>query len=265
MPQASLTFLSYIKITVLNLFYKNKLVIIGTQKRELSTWQASLVRILGIPDIFVMSSTMAEDLSSLGIKSHILNIGIELSEYKPVDDKKELRKKYELPVNKEILLHVGHIRESRNIRWLIDVQRELESIQVVIIGSTSTSSEDDLYDELSQAGVIIIRDYLPKVSELYQLSDYYCFPVIINTAAMEIPLSVIESMASNIPVLTTQYGRLPELFQEDDYFCYINSTEDIIKKIKSGFGRHCNNREKLKDFTWQATANRVIEHSELFK
>lgn len=265
MPQASLTFLSHIKITALHIFYGSKLVIIGTQKRTLTSWQSFLVKRLPTPHTFVMSSTMVNDLSNLDIKSLVLNIGIELSKYKPVDNKRELREKYKLPNNKSILLHVGHIRESRNIKWLIDVQKELNEAQVVIVGSTSTSSEDELHKELTQSGVIVIRDYLPDVSELYQLSDYYCFPVIINTAAMEIPLSVLESMSSNIPVLTTRFGRLPELFQEDEYYIYIESASDIINKIRAGFGSQCNNREKMKDFTWQATANKIIEHTELFR
>jgi len=263
MPQASLTFLSHLKIAALNLFYKDKLVVIGTQKRELSSWQISLVKHLGAPHTFVMSSTMADDLATLGIKSYILNIGIDLDKYKPAENKEKLFTKYKFPLNKEILLHVGHIRETRNIRWLIEAQEKLKNVQVVIIGSTSTPSDNNLYQELTQSGVIVIQDYLPDVNELYQLSDYYCFPVVINTAAMEIPLSVLESMASNIPVMTTRYGRLPELFQEDDYYCYIESATDIINKIQTGFGNKCNNREKLKDFTWQATARKLTAHSEL--
>lgn len=264
MPQASLTFLSYIKITALHFVYGNKLVIIGTQKRALSSRQISFIKKLSAPHTFVMSSTMVDDLQTLNIKSQVLNIGIELDRYKPVENKNALRRKYKLPENKNILLHVGHIRESRNIRWLIDVQKALDNVQVVIVGSTSTSSEDDLHKELSQAGIMVIRDYLPDVSELYQLSDYYCFPVVINTAAMEVPLSVLESMASNIPVLTTKFGRLTELFKEDDYYTYVENASDIINKIQNGFGEQCNNREKMKAFTWQATANKIIEHENLF-
>ena len=265
MPQASLTFLSHIKIAGLHLFYGNKLVIIGTQKRSMSSWQSSVVKRLPSPHTFVMSSTMADELTELDIKSLILNIGIELKKYKPVANKSNLRDKYNLPHNKKILLHVGHIRESRNISWLIDVQKNLDDIQVVIVGSTSTSSEDKLHDELTESGIIVIHDYLPDVSELYQLSDYYCFPVVINTAAMEIPLSVLESMASNIPVLTTRFGRLPELFQEDEYYTYIGSASDIINKLRAGFGSQCNNRDKMKNFTWQSTVSKITSHTELFR
>lgn len=266
MPQASLTFSSYIKIAMLNFFYRNKLVIIGTQKRSISSWQSSLIKRLSPPRFFVMSNTMANDMAELDIKSQILNIGIDLNKYKPADNISKLYDKYNLPDDKKILLHVGHIRESRNIKWLIDVQNELEDVQVVIVGSTSTSSEDELYKELIESKIIVIRDYLPDVSELYQLADYYCFPVILNNAAMEIPLSVLESMATNIPVLTTRFGRLPELFpEEDNYYRYIEKASDIISQIEAGFGNECNNREKMKDFTWQATAEKITSHTESFK
>lgn len=266
MPQASLTFSSYIKIAILNLFYRNRLVIIGTQRRSLSNWQSSFIKRLSFPHIFVMSSTMVNDLAKLNIKSQTLDIGIDLNKYKPADNISNFYVKYNLPDDKKILLHVGHIRESRNIKWLIDVQKELDNVQVVIVGSTSTASEDELYKELIGSKVIVIRDYLPDVSELYQLADYYCFPVIINTAAMEVPLSVLESMATNTPVLTTRFGRLPELFpEEDNYYCYIEKASDIISQIKAGFGSEGNNREKMKDFTWLATAKKITSHTELFK
>ena len=116
MPQASLTFSSYIKIAMLNLFYRNRLIIIGTQKRSLSDWQVPLIKRLSSPHFFVMSSTMANDMTELNIKSQILNIGIDLNKYKPADDISTLYNKYNLPDDKKILLHVGHIRESRNIK-----------------------------------------------------------------------------------------------------------------------------------------------------
>ena len=67
--------------------------------------------------------------------------------------------------------------------------------------------------DLEAAGVRVLRENLPAIHELYQLADVYLFPVQRADAAMEIPLSVLEAMAVNLPIITTPFGRLTELFE----------------------------------------------------
>jgi glycosyltransferase involved in cell wall biosynthesis len=257
-PQAALTFSTFIKIFILSLFYGSRLTVIGTQKRTLSEWQQKVVAALRIKPLFVLSSAMAEPLKKMNINSEVLNVGIDRKRYQPVDNKNPLREKYGIPQNKRILLHVGHIRESRNIHWLIDVQKSTNDTQVVLVGSTSTERDDELGQQLADAGIILMKDYLKDIQEVYQMADIYCFPVTLEDAAMETPLSILEAMATNLPVITTAFGRLPEQFAEDEHYRYANSPEEIIAVLNSNFGHNCINREKTEAYTWKATANRLL-------
>jgi glycosyltransferase involved in cell wall biosynthesis len=242
----------------LQLLLPKKVTVVGVQKRVLSPWQNKIVRHLNLSNVFVLSSAMAEPLQQLGINTNTLNVGIDIDRYKPQNNKATLRDKYNIPREKQIVLHVGHIKESRNIGWLLDVQNALTEVQVVLVGSTTTKQDVNLCNQLEDAGVIVLREYFREVQELYQLADIYCFTVMKDDGAMETPLSILESMATNLPVITTRFGRLPEQFHEDDYYRYVSSAADIIKILKSGFKNKCNNREKMYQYTWQSTTERLL-------
>jgi glycosyltransferase involved in cell wall biosynthesis len=256
-PQGSLTFSSFLKIFILQMFFGKKLTTVGTQKRTLAPWQKQIVNRMKVSSMYVLSASMRRDLEELGISAGILNAGIDRERYKPIEDKIPLRRKYRIDPEKLVVLHVGHIRESRNISWLLEIASASSQLQVVLVGSTSTERENGLCQQLDEAGIIVFKDYLDDIHEIYQLTDIYCFPVMVEDAAMEIPLSVLEAMATNLPVLTTEFGRLPEQFSEDAGYRYVGSPLEIIELINHGFGADCNNRKKIESYTWKATAERL--------
>ncbi|MDH3645598.1 MAG: glycosyltransferase [Gammaproteobacteria bacterium] len=257
-PQAALTFSSLVKISMLQSLFPGKVTVVGVQKRILAPWQEKIVARVKLRDILVLSSAMAKSLQDLGIDSTILNLGVDLGQYKPVSNKQALREKYAIPADQLVVLHVGHIKRSRNIAWLAEVQRALPGTQVVLVGSTTTGRDIDLGAQLEQAGVIVLREYLQDIHELYQLADVYCFTVMSDAGAMETPLSILESMATNLPVVTTRFGRLPEQFSQDEYYRYVNSADEMIAVLRTGFGDECNNRQKMNEYSWAATAQRLM-------
>ena len=257
-PQGALTFPALIKAWLLEKIYKNKMSVIGVQKKTLKEWQYEFIRKIKLNNIFVLSNSMANEIEKLGKTARPIKVGIDRERYTPAKDIAQLRDKYNIPNDKPVLLHVGHIRISRNILWLLEVQQALPEIQVVIIGSTSTQQENEVFSKLSSGGVLVLRDYFSDIQELYQLSNWYCFPVQHEEGAMETPLSVLEGMATNLPIITTPFGCLVDLFTEDDCFRYINSSEEIINTLKSDFGKNCTNRTKTEPFTWQKTIETIL-------
>lgn len=257
-PQAALTFFSLIRIWLLKAVLGKRLIVVGVQRRNLPRWQQAIARRFKFYNINVLSMMMAHEVAQLGITARILNIGIDRERYTPGSDAAALRNKYGLPADRSVLLHVGHIRASRNIHWLLKVQQALPDIQVLLVGSTATEQDDTLYTELTGGGVIVLRDFIPDIQEVYQLATWYCFPVLNDDGAMEVPLSVLEGMAVDLPVLTTRFGRLPELFTEDDCYRYVNSSEEIVQLLRSGFGQGCHNRPKTAPFTWAAAADTLL-------
>lgn len=123
--------------------------------------------------------------------------------------------------------------------------------KIVIVGSTSTSQDKQLKDDLENAGIKIIAGYIEHIEELYQLSDVYVFPVKNDHSAIEFPLSVLEAMACNLPVVTTTYGSLPDFFVQSSCFTYFSGQQELLSLVRSAFFADCNNRHKITEkFSW---------------
>ncbi|NQU44238.1 glycosyltransferase family 4 protein [bacterium] len=259
LPQASLTFASFLRMGLLRFFLRSRLRVVGLQKRSLRGIGARLARSLACGRIFTTSRGMQRELDEIGIQTKLLDTGIDRDRFSPGGDKAALRAKYGVPVDRKIVLHVGHVRESRNVEWLLEAQRALPEMQFVLVGSTATEQEEALAGRLQEAGVIVRREYLPHIEEMYQLADCYCFPVNRETAAIETPLSVLEAMAANLPVVTTRFGRLPELFEEDGSLRYANTASEMIEVLRHGFPAECANRGKTELFTWGRVVDALLE------
>jgi glycosyltransferase involved in cell wall biosynthesis len=207
-----------------------------------SRWAVSFLK----PDLVLTQATRWETFfRSKGIKTIPLMNGVDLARFQPVDrpqTSKELRRKYGIPIDKFVVLHVGHIKENRNVEVLAGLQG-FSDVQCVVVGSTSTEVNRSLKDRLSSAGCIVIDEFVENIAELYQLSDCYVFCVrdvaandypayYQQVGVIDTPLSVLEAMASNLPVVTTRIGSLPRLFEERDGFhFYDGSLENLLQKI----------------------------------
>ena len=258
-PKQSLTFFSLLKAFSLHLFIGKRLRTVGLQKRDISGGKKRLLQKLSFGKVFALSHSMKTELAKLGIDAQVIYTGIETSKFIPVDNREKLREKYGIPTDKIIVLHVGHIKASRNLELLIDINKKFEDCQCVIVGSTATQQEHETHKKCDEAGVIVISKTIDTIEEVYALSDIYCFPVKENNGAMETPLSVLEAMSCNLPVIATPFGQLTELFQQDSYYKYVNNIEDIdVKMIDELTSGNCINREKVSEFTWRATTRKIL-------
>ena len=52
----------------------------------------------------------------------------------------------------------------------------------------------------------IINEYLENIEFYYKASDYYCFPVRNPKYCIDLPFSIVESLACGTPVLSTPFG-----------------------------------------------------------
>ena len=232
-PTACATVFSFLRIKVLKFYGKNaKTVLITLQPREYSPFSKKIIPFL-VPDlVLAQSGKTQESLLDLGCKAKKISAGVDLRKFIPVDEnvKKDLQKKYGFPPDKFLILHVGHINRNRNAQFLGTIQR-MEDIQVIFVGSSSYPEDEDLVEELKRKGVIVINSYIGNIEELYQCANCYLFPVYSDGACIEIPLSVFEAMACNLAVVTTKYGGLPGMINEQDGFRYAATNEDFITKI----------------------------------
>ncbi|MEW6033659.1 MAG: glycosyltransferase family 4 protein [Chloroflexota bacterium] len=234
-------------------------------KRVISAPQASALRFRRLlrhfrPDLVLTQSDESERmLQSLGMRTEFLPNGVDPETFHPVtaEAKAALRDRYGVPSRTFVALHVGPVKKGRNLRWLTRLQTD--GCQVLVLGRPSQTPEEDLRQELLSAGCWVWPQYVEAVQEVYQLSDAYVFPTLNPLNCIETPLSVLEAMACNLPVITTRFGALPRLFSEAKGLSFVDSEEELSKGVAEARAGGCgaDTRRVVSPYSWAEVVDRL--------
>jgi glycosyltransferase involved in cell wall biosynthesis len=210
------------------------------------------------PDLIIVQSDKSEEMfKAVKYKTIFIPNGVDTNRFVPVERSRKwkLRKDYGLNEKDFIVLHIGPVRRGRN---QVELLSQLEDEKILLIPSITNRSEEEAYKELlriserSNKRVIIWRKYFPNIEDIYALSDVYVFPVFEKLNSIDIPLSVLEAMSCNLPVITTEFGGLTRVLKTGSGLFFIereNQLKGIIANIKEG-RINVNTREKIMTFSW---------------
>ena len=261
LPHSSLTLASIVRARLLEWFTGAKVAIFSFQPVVYSKFTKFIIRLIKPFCVITQSNSTDRSLNRMGINTAILPLGVDTAKFTELDPwtKKKLREKFSIGRDKTVLLHVGHFSSLRNLEWLSQIKSRVPNSDVVFAASTSTPQNTELHNRLIQNGITVIADYIPRMEELYNIADYYVFPVLKKNSAIETPLSVLEAMACNLPIITTAFGSLPDVFKEDSCFHFVHSYEEVIDILRKGRAAGCNNREKIQPFGWSEVTRKLVE------
>lgn len=258
------TIKSLLILKLLKSLLGNKIKIVVSATRpyfsKYSRWMIPYVK----PDlIFTQSEKFEKFFIGKGCKVVFLPNGVDCQKFSPVsnDQKMLLRRKFNIAEKLKILLHVGHIKSNRKLEIFEKIQ-QIDGIQIIIVGGTAQKSDNQIKHELKKSGIRIIHEYIEDISEIYKLADLYVFTIqdtgenmpesYNQVGAIDLPLSVFEAMACNLPVITTRFGALPRLFHESDGFYYASNEGQILSLIENfSFNDSYNTRKKVLPFDWE--------------
>lgn len=268
LPEASITFNSFIRANVLKCMSRfSKVVILGVKQVNYSFLQKKIIINFLRPDSLLLLGKFDRGFFlKNGLRVGILPPAVDHVRFFPAikEEKETIRAEFGIPKNKTVVLHVGHIRPTRNVQCFSKVQK-ITDVQVVLVGSSSTPTENDLKDRLIKAGVCVIDKYIADIPKVYKMSDAYIFPVVDNIACIDMPLSILEAMACNLPIITTRFGGLEDNFEESKGFNYFDNDEqleELVESVKKISGSEINNVEKIMPFTWNRFTDVIIDACE---
>ncbi len=247
------TFKGFVLLTLLENTVGCKTVATATQPRfsDLSWQLARTVR----PDrLLVQSEADEAKFGDAGYHTERIPSGVDLTQFQPVDAEKQaaLRVELGLDPDERIFLHVGHFKEGRNLRSLLSLQ---DYGTVVVVGSPSTGPQQTLISDLEDASCIVQTDYVEAIERYYQAADWYVFPVVDESNSIRAPLSVLEAMGCNLPVLATRFGALPDMFDPGNGLVYVSdigATDETTLEIES-----VHTRPKVERYGWSAIVEQV--------
>jgi glycosyltransferase involved in cell wall biosynthesis len=214
-------------------------------------------------EIYVLSHDSETYYKSFIRKERVklLKTGIDTKKFVPVDatTQRVLKEKYGFDKDKRVVLHVGHLKNGRNVGELAKVSDEH---QVLLVTSTLTASEQDneLRKKLSdRSNVKIIDRYLPAIEEVYQLSDMYFFPTVMQGNCIDIPLSCMEAAACNKPIVTTDFGEMREFIgKEGYYFIDLFEADKLNQLIVQALNtKKLSTRSAVLDYDWRFAIKRI--------
>ncbi len=259
-PEASITLASFVRGFILRLLTRKEITIYALQPRTYSTIQLIVIRILRPGLVITPSAKAADYLIRHKIMAEFVPLGVDDEKFREFSPEQKIsaREKYGISDNKKVVLHVGHIKSSRNLEWLIELKKTMPDYEVVVVGSTyNTENDQFIHQTLLDNDIKVIHKYISDLEEVYNLADVYSFPVKDEQGAIGTPLSVLEAMACNIPVVTTPFGSLPDVFTADEHFQFTSTLENFLQAFEAIQWSDCNNRQKVKPFNWAAIAEKV--------
>ncbi len=187
--------------------------------------------------VVAISESVREVLKKGGVPAERIEVipsGIDFSPFDEVKEKDFLRRELNFGEDDFLVGIVAHLEDSKGHRTLIDAARFLKSrtpkIKIVIIGSGSLELE--LAEQARGLGVndlvffLGFRDDVPRL-----LASLDAF--VMTSNAEGLGTSIMDAMASRLPVVATYVGGIPEVVADQETGILIppKRPEDLAEAI----------------------------------
>lgn len=227
--------------------YNKKLVAIvwETLPKHLSTYLPpycfGVAKMLKNTDLFVARSSKARSyLLSIGADANKIKViykGINLDSFKPAKTKKS---------NRVVrILYVGQLVASKGLHELLQafekLHKEFDNIELVLSGKSKGENLEREIRRLSEKFPIKLHvqvDY-NLVPDLYRSADIYCqlsqdwkYLGLISGGNDWFPYTVMEAMASGLPVVATRVGGISEQLGNNGVYVQQKNVDSVYRALK---------------------------------
>jgi glycosyltransferase involved in cell wall biosynthesis len=197
-----------------------------------------------VSGVISVSSLLKEILQSkLKIPEEKVKVfpnGVDLNLFYP-RNKYEMRKKYGLPINKIIIIFIGHYDNRKGPQRVLKAVKGLKNIGIVFIGGGNMSLESD---NILFKG-ILKHSFIP---EMLSAGDFFVLPTLEEGSCN----AIVEALACGLPVITSNGKFNDDIINNEvaikiDPLNVVQIRNAIIKLIND---RELRNNMSLKAVKW---------------
>ncbi|MEH7236367.1 glycosyltransferase family 4 protein [Bacillus sp. JJ1562] len=195
------------------------------------------------------SYSISKMVDKHNVKTSVVQNGVDTNNFFPISDiqKKKLREELNLPHDKKIIISVGHLSSRKDpekvIRGFVNSNAS-ENGELILIGDGHLRNECNHFAQKYDNVKILGRT--DKVSDYLRASDYF----ISASKAEGFPNSVLEALASGLPICLSDIEPHKEFFKFDDQIGVLFKTENensLIIKLNDLIAN--DNYEEIKNST----------------
>lgn len=195
--------------------------------------------------------------------------GVDIDKFKPVKNKSELKKLLNIE-NKFICFTVRRVTFKNGIDTLLQTAEELKKnndILFLIGGKGADFEKAKKYIEINNLQNVRLLGFISDedLVKYYSASDVFILP---SKTGEGFPLSILEALASGIPVIATRSGGHVEIIDKEKNGYIVNPNDyKKIADVISLFAKNKKLMKKMKDFSrklsvdkfsWEENINQLI-------
>lgn len=215
----------------------------------------------------------------LNIDGNILTVlknGIDTDKFNgTIDEKtaKDLRNKYKIKHDEKVIIFTGRINEQKGIKQLLQAISNMNysKFKLLVVGGYffNTNIKSNFEKEIEPLiekvkDNVIFTGYVDyeELHNIYAISDIAVLPSMWEEPCA---LTVIESMASGLPIIATDSGGIPEYVNEN-MSVIIKRDKYLVKNLRIAIDELISNDEKIKEMSKEAKKQaRLFSKSEYYK
>lgn len=213
------------------------------------------------PNVFIALSNHQKNwaqINGFGVRVEKIPDGVDINKFTPSAEKISV----DLP--KPIILLSSALSSWKRVDLAIKAVAKMKKGSLVILGKgdpDQTSHVQNLGKKLLGSRFLLNSVSHDEIQNWYNACDIFTFPSVRREA---FGMVLLEAMACNKPVVTTQDPIRREIVGDGGLFCDPTNTEEYAQTLKKAFESEFNDkpRKQAEKFSWDKI---VAQYEDLFK
>jgi len=144
-----------------------------------------------------------------------------------------LRRKFNIGGEDILIGTVGRLSREKNQRMLLEavypLMRNNDNVKVIIVGDGPKWGELNQYGKARHlADRIIFTGVTRDTVSVYSAVDIF----VLSSLTEGVPLTILEAMASRLPVIATRVGGIPDIINDEETGLLVDSQDTDALRVK---------------------------------